>query len=198
VFLTFRVALLVVKHAGLAPNWSTSRLFEKTACLGKMVMLLRPHCEEDTSVFKKECADDRLEIMTCRPLKHGKRHYSEGGPICLTCVSTDGSPIGWFKMFDYNCRNRSSEFGFGLVPRYRGKGLSGRSLEAALDMALASSCLNKLYCQTASFNMPVVRLLERMSMHRDAILRAHHELDGVLYDDYVYSILRKEWEAKLG
>ncbi|MEH2115208.1 MAG: GNAT family protein [Nostoc sp.] len=34
---------------------------------------------------------------------------------------------------------------------------------------------------------------EKLGFHRDGILREHHELDGKLWDDYIYSILRSEW-----
>ena len=68
-------------------------------------------------------------------------------------------------------------------------------LEAAFDEAFAEGELNKLYCQTASFNLPSIRLLEGLRLTRDGVLRAHHELDGVLHDDYIYSLLREEWEA---
>jgi ribosomal-protein-alanine N-acetyltransferase len=52
---------------------------------------------------------------------------------------------------------------------------------------------NKLYCQTASFNIPSVKLLESIGLVRDAVLRAHHERDGTLHDSYIYSVLRSEW-----
>jgi RimJ/RimL family protein N-acetyltransferase len=66
-------------------------------------------------------------------------------------------------------------------------------LKEALDEVFASTNLNKLYCQTASFNAPSVRLLTALGSHLDGTLREHHELDGVLYDDYIYSVLRREW-----
>ena len=56
--------------------------------------------------------------------------------------------------------------------------------------------LNKLYCQTGAFNLPSIKLLEKLNFHRDGILREHHELDGKLWDDYIYSVLRREWTEK--
>ena len=55
---------------------------------------------------------------------------------------------------------------------------------------------NKLHCQTASFNEPSVKMLERLGFSRDAVLREHHELDGKLFDDYIYSIIRLEWNSE--
>jgi len=56
--------------------------------------------------------------------------------------------------------------------------------------------LNKLYGQTGEFNQAAVGLLKKLGFHRDAVLRQHHELDGGLYDDYVFSILREEWLSR--
>ena len=70
-------------------------------------------------------------------------------------------------------------------------------MTAFFDLIFAMTEINKLYCQTGAFNEPSIRLLERLGLHRDAILREHHELDGKLWDDYIYSILRREWKTML-
>ena len=67
-------------------------------------------------------------------------------------------------------------------------------LITAIDYLFTTTELNKLYCQTAAFNIGSVKLLEKLSFHRDGILREHHELDGKLWDDYIYSILRSDWK----
>jgi ribosomal-protein-alanine N-acetyltransferase len=53
--------------------------------------------------------------------------------------------------------------------------------------------LNKIYCQTAEFNIPSIKILQKLEFHRDAILREHHELEGKLFDDFVFSLLRNDW-----
>jgi hypothetical protein len=50
--------------------------------------------------------------------------------------------------------------------------------------------------QTASFNIPLVHLLESLGLNRDGVLRAHHELDGRFHDDYVYSLLKDKWPSR--
>ena len=108
-------------------------------------------------------------------------------------LGREEAAAGWFSLFDFNPRNRSAEFGYGVVPRLRGQGLARPMLAEAFDRAFAEHDLNKLHCQTAACNRPSVRLLESLGMRRDAVLREHHELDGVLHDDFVYSLLRREW-----
>jgi RimJ/RimL family protein N-acetyltransferase len=109
--------------------------------------------------------------------------------------SLDDRPVGWVSLFDFNRRNRSAEFGYGIVRPLRGRRIGRQMLACAFDHFFRQPNFNKLYCQTASFNIPSVRLLESLGLKRDAVLRAHHELDGELFDDYVYSLLRREWFA---
>ena len=52
--------------------------------------------------------------------------------------------------------------------------------------------LNKVYAQTGAFNQASVRLLERTGFRRDGVLRQHHPWNGVLWDDYLYSLLAED------
>ena len=136
-----------------------------------------------------------LETMTCRPVT------PQGGRVapserCVTCVASlehGGEPLGRFTLFDFNPRNRSAEFGYLIDPDQRGKGFGHQMIAACLDGWFRAGTLNKLYCQTAAFNEASWRALERLGLSRDGILRRHHELDGHLWDDYLYSLLRDEW-----
>jgi [ribosomal protein S5]-alanine N-acetyltransferase len=154
---------------------------------------LRPTLNEDTQAFRRLCASDRLEEYTCRPIVAGQAVARDHRREYWTYVLNSGQSGGWVTLFDFNSRNRSAEFGYGLIPELRGHGEGKRMLACAFDLFFQTMDLNKLYCQTASFNIPSVRLLESLGLTRDAILRAHHELDDHFYDDYIYSLLRNEW-----
>ena len=157
-------------------------------------MLIRPTTDVDIKLFRRECVGDRLEERTCRPIEAGRRAPRDPRKEDWTFV-TDDQPAGWVSLFDFNPRNRSAEFGYGIIRPLRGKGIGKRMLAVAFDHFFCEADLNKLYCQTASFNVPSVRLLESLGLNRDGVLRAHHELDGDLHDDYIYSLLRHEWRT---
>ena len=162
-------------------------------------MLLRASRDADGPLFQAACANDRLETVTCRPIGNGRRMEPDPRRVDWTLTDADSDGVaGWFLLFDFNSRNRSSEFGFGLVPAYRGKGFAMRLLTAAFDRTFEEFDLNKIYCQTASFNRGAFGVLEELGLVRDGVLRAHHELDGRLYDDYIYSLLREEWAGRTG
>jgi ribosomal-protein-alanine N-acetyltransferase len=104
--------------------------------------------------------------------------------------------VGKFTYFDINLRNKSAEFGYRIDPAMRGQGLGTQMLQLCISQIFQSTTLNKMYGQTAAFNLPSVRLLEKLGFHRDGVLREHHELDEQLHDDYVYSLLRREWQEQ--
>jgi ribosomal-protein-alanine N-acetyltransferase len=155
-------------------------------------MSLRPTIDGDVEVFRRECAGDRLEEQTYRPIEAGRPVLLDQKREHWTFV-LDAQPAGWVSLFALNSRNRSAEFGYGIVSSQRRKGIGKLMLSAAFDLFFGQMDLGKAYCQTASFNVASVRLLESLGLTRDAVLRAHHELDGELHDEYIYSILKSEW-----
>jgi ribosomal-protein-alanine N-acetyltransferase len=155
-------------------------------------MTLRPTCDDDVAIFRRLTPADRLERMTCRPIVDGKRMPLDERVQNFTFL-VDGAPAAWVSLFNFNSRNRAAEFGYGLVEPLRGQRLGQRMLATAFDHFFATTDLNKLQCRTASFNIPSVRMLESLGLTRDGVLRAEHELDGELFDEFIYSLLRHEW-----
>lgn len=66
-----------------------------------------------------------------------------------------------------------------------------QALSALCSMLLLEFGLNKLYAQTGAFNAPSIRLLERVGFRQEGVLRQHHELNGVLWDDAIFSLRSK-------
>jgi RimJ/RimL family protein N-acetyltransferase len=164
-------------------------------------MRIRKSTEEDLAAFAEWHGADRLEEQTCRPVRDGRRMppSTEIHRLTFLMEGLEG-PVGKFSYFDHNERNRSCEFGYVLDPRYRGQGLGEELVRAGVDAVFRDETLNlnKLYCQTAEFNLPSVRTLEKLGLKRDGVLREHHELRGKFYDDYIFSLLRAEWEEMRG
>jgi len=162
-------------------------------------MDIRKTIADDMAAFENWGKNSRIEERTCRPIEDGKRLPSSTEVHSLTFIMEGfEEPVGKFTYFDHNPRNRSCEFGYTINPRYRGQGLGGQMIASCIDHVFKDTelDLNKLYCQTAEFNIPSVKILEKLGLNRDGVLREHHELDGKLWNDLVYSVLRAEWENK--
>ena len=157
-------------------------------------MKLKRSTEKHKELFKKWQQENRMEEITCREIKDGKPFI---GPKVLAFsffVENIKEPIGKFNCFSINKRNKSCECGYTINPKYRGQGYGEIMIRYCVDYLFSNFDFNKLYCQTGSFNKPSVKILKDLGFHRDGVLREHHELDGKLWDDYIFSILRCEWK----
>jgi len=155
-------------------------------------MKIKPATKKDKELFKEWREQSRMEEITCRGIRDGK-HYVDPTLFSFSLFMDDiKEPIGKFDCFNMNKRNKSGECGYMTNPKYRGKGYGLKMVKYCVSYLFKNYDFNKLYCQTGFFNKPSVDLLEELGFHRDGVLREHHELDGKLYDDYIYSILRYE------
>jgi [ribosomal protein S5]-alanine N-acetyltransferase len=149
---------------------------------------------EDECVFATWSQSSRLEEQTCRPVLNGKRVPPSSEVVRFSFVMEGiDELVGRFSYFDINIRNRSAEFGYTVNPKFRRQGIGTKMLNIAITHLFLTTTLNKLYCQTAAFNIASIKLLERLNFHQEGVLREHHELDGKLWDDYIFSVLRHEW-----
>ena len=152
--------------------------------------------DQHRTIFHSWNRASRLEERTCRPIIDGKRATPDNCVVPLAFFQDDidtSELVGRFVYFDINPGNRSAEFGYIVSPKHRNQDIGTKMLTQALEHLFETTDLNKLYCQTAAFNVASIRLLEKLGFHKDGILRKHHELDGTLWDDIIYSILRHEW-----
>ncbi|BAU11132.1 GCN5-related N-acetyltransferase [Leptolyngbya sp. NIES-3755] len=150
--------------------------------------------DEDRRVFATWSQVSRLEERTCRPILNGKR-VARNNEVIMFSFVIDGIDelVGRFEYFDFNPRNHSAEFGYMVNPKLRRQGIGTKMLNIAITHLFSTTTLNKLYCQTAAFNIASIKLLEKLNFHQDGVLREHHELDGKLWDDFIYSVLKREW-----
>lgn len=140
-------------------------------------------------------------LVTCRPI--AARGYDstkklflrkmENPNICFFVISLFDSPIGKISFSDYNSRNRSVEIGYSLLPAFRNHGYMTSALKLLISYVFENTDINKVYAQTASFNDSSIKLLENLGFFRDACLREHHEQNGLLYSDFIYSILASDY-----
>lgn len=169
----------------------------------KLVLLTEQHLQ---TFFNWNIEETHFEYYTCRPLKLSKS-YEEYSSKTLRAISEEkqriyilvkegcNKPLGKITLFDLNVRNHSAEFGYYLPASNRGRGLGGIMLYNFIQKSFSDGelNLNKLYATTSSNNYPSVKLLEQFGFKLDGRLREHYWINGNLYDQLIYSILRSEW-----
>jgi [ribosomal protein S5]-alanine N-acetyltransferase len=159
-------------------------------------------------VYTWKQTESHYEYFTCRPLRPAgtfEEYYDKTivwlkDPLKRYFVLSEketGKIIGEIKGFDLNERNHSMEFGYYIPEKNRAKGYGSVMLDLFLKKVFRELPLglNKLYATTAENNEPLKHILEKAGFSLDGKNREHYWICGNRYDQYVYSILLKEWEA---
>lgn len=142
--------------------------------------------------------------MSCRPMPlRTASEYAEEfrkaerTPYSQTFIIVrrkDNVPVGRARFFDYNTHNRSAEIGLLIDPEEQKKGVGKAAINLMCQYLFNVRGLNKVYAQTASFNVGAIRLLEHSGFHRDGVLRRHYFYQGEFHDGVIYSLLQYEFE----
>jgi RimJ/RimL family protein N-acetyltransferase len=157
---------------------------------------------EDLSIYREWFLKSKPEMMTCRPIV--TRTWDEVVTQFETAAGSDKSRIfavgkasdnlflGRVTYFDLNPRNHSAEIGYFIGPEFRGRGYAAEAVALLLKHLFSDLGLNKVMAQTGEFNLHSIRLLEKLGFRIDGRLRQHHEVNGELKDDILYSLLASE------
>ena len=88
---------------------------------------------------------------------------------------------------------RQGEIGWALGSEYRGQGYATEAARALLDYGFGTLGLHRIHADTGSDNHPSRRVMERLGMKREALLRDTVFEDGKWLGRYIYGILVDEW-----
>lgn len=109
-----------------------------------------------------------------------------------------GEMIGCGMIALINRYNRRCSLGIGLGWNKEnwGKGFASETLQAVIAYCFNELELNRIEAEIYEFNERSIRLFEKQGFHRDGVRRQYIYKDGVFKDEYIYSLLREEWENK--
>ena len=90
----------------------------------------------------------------------------------------------------------AAEVGYWLGEEYWGRGIATHAVRALTTQAFAERPeLRRLYALPLTSNPASARVLDKAGWHREGMLRESAIKDGVVLNQWVYSILRSEAEA---
>ncbi|MBI2385549.1 MAG: GNAT family N-acetyltransferase [Elusimicrobia bacterium] len=75
-----------------------------------------------------------------------------------------------------------------------GKGFASEALRAAIDYSFTTLGMNRIGAEIYAVNERSIRLFERLGFKREGAVRESVLKNGVFVDEYVYGLLRREWE----
>ncbi|SYZ73929.1 putative Uncharacterized N-acetyltransferase p20 [Candidatus Zixiibacteriota bacterium] len=126
-----------------------------------------------------------VEAVKKREKKPTERDFA------IVCKEDDRI-VGKIRFFGLNMLNRSAELGYIVDPAEHKKGYGKEGLILLIRYLFNNLDLNKVYAQTAVFNIASVNLLKSLDFKLEGTLRQHHYYRGTLQDDLLFSLLRFE------
>lgn len=95
-------------------------------------------------------------------------------------------------------RNRRAEIGYELARWLWGRGLASEAAATVINEAFRRLPIRKVTATASAGNVRSTRLLERLGMQREALLRQHWVHRGESLDEVRYGLLREEWQTPSG
>lgn len=87
----------------------------------------------------------------------------------------------------------SAEVAYGIARTLWGQGLSTEAVAAVIEHGFGTLGLERIYAYAVIENEASWRVMEKLGMQREGVLRRRRKLHGERTDDVLYAILREEW-----
>lgn len=91
---------------------------------------------------------------------------------------------------------REWEVGWAVHPNEWGKGYATETAWHMMDWGFRELDIHRIVAFCHASNLASVRVMEKLGMHQDGVLRETRWLHGEWWDEYVYAILDKDWGIK--
>lgn len=113
---------------------------------------------------------------------------------CVWALEVDGRVVGGVSL-RLAKESARAEVGYELARWLWGRALMIESVSAVIDAAFRRLPIIKITATAAAPNVRSTRLLEKLGMQREALLRKHWVHRGRVLDEVRFGLLREEWET---
>ena len=110
-------------------------------------------------------------------------------------VEEDRLPSGWITLVVSNWEHGLSEVGYALATDHQGRGVMGSAIELLLADLFTHTRIERVEARCATDNAPSQRVLEKVGFRREGTLRSYFRLHGRRVDNYLYAVLKTDWES---
>jgi RimJ/RimL family protein N-acetyltransferase len=169
-------------------------------------------------ILRRLRRDDRAALRAFRSLPEVVRYqaWESFGPdeaarlIDGQAEREPGVPGTWFQLAiveaatglmvgdcGLHCRQedpRDMEVGITLAPAHQGRGYATEAIECLLGFVFGSLGKHRVAAVTDAENRPAASLFRRLGFRREAHLVEHVWFKGAWGSEFVFALLRREWE----
>ncbi|MGB3205642.1 MAG: GNAT family N-acetyltransferase [Crinalium sp.] len=107
-------------------------------------------------------------------------------------VDTNGKFIGTCGFGELQLIDARAELGYALSRKYWGKGYMTEAVTAVINFGFSNMPLNRIEARCEPENIASLRVLEKVGMKYEGLLRQHIYSKGTYHDLKIYSILKQE------
>lgn len=80
----------------------------------------------------------------------------------------------------------------------RGKGYASEAVRLVIEYSFSELNLHRLQLYVVDYNETAIKLYEKFGFKREGVFREFGFRDGRHYDQFLYGLLRSEWESRQG
>ncbi len=115
--------------------------------------------------------------------------------IKIFTITLDDNVIGKMEI-GYDMYDKSAMFDILIGNKQLwGRGYGTKALNVLFSYGFNNLGLNRLSCEVYRFNERMIRLMSKMKLHVDGMLREAQFVHGKYVDIFIFSILRSEYEG---
>jgi len=125
-----------------------------------------------------------------------KTYQGQEGEWLAFCVNLNTQPgyIGAVS-FRYESLDLAIvEIGYRFNPNYHGKGYAFEATRALFNFIFTQLNAHKIVAKCDPMNLPSFKVMEKLGMQREGLLRQHYKIGEDYCDELVYGLLADEWD----
>ncbi|MDT0125095.1 GNAT family protein [Paenibacillus sp. RRE4] len=103
-----------------------------------------------------------------------------------------GKLIGRGEIFDLDESMQSGELGYAISSAYWGKGLAAEAMQPIVDYCFEQLESNRLEGRCNAGNIGSARVMEKLGMVQEGVLRKQLKIKGVFTDQKMYARIRDD------
>jgi [ribosomal protein S5]-alanine N-acetyltransferase len=127
-----------------------------------------------------------------RFITHQREAGARGDEVIFAIRQTGGSLVGCVSLREIDREHLQAELGYWIGVPYWGQGFATEASRAVVRFGLETLGLNRLCAHHMARNPASGRVLERIGMQREGVLRRRVRKWGRFEDVVIYALLREE------
>jgi RimJ/RimL family protein N-acetyltransferase len=170
-------------------------------------LLLRPfrlHDADDVFEYASDAEWAKYQVNIPQPFTRNEAQEfvtrfanpQQWSEVAMFAMVRHNKVIGQVYLNAPDLVNERAEIGYMLLRSLWGQGLATEATQAVIDWSFQTLNLNKIFATCDIRNTGSWRVMEKLGMTREGLLRNHFKWQGEFRDEYYYGILRKEWDKK--